>query len=235
MVPQQTQSEARAIVQSWIGQRKPFSAWDVTVELRKRGHSGEHHQLKSIPHDMFSNGEMGDFSKTLVQYQGAPRPAFLYHPPEVDPQTIVASTGGSVADATVASPVAPTTSVSDDDEDEEEEDEEGDDDDGDEEDEDDEEGTVTNPGSVVKTPGTVLYVPKSMAQAVGITPRGKAYMRIDSGKIVITPIPDANTKTVHVDCHQNIRVPTTALLKVGADDKVSLQVNGTEITVKRAG
>jgi len=74
-----------------------------------------------------------------------------------------------------------------------------------------------------------------MAQAVKIDASGTAYMTIEADKLTISntpPTPDS--KTVHVDRNQNIRVGRTAMNKIGVDGKVHIEVNGNEIVISKA-
>lgn len=228
-----TQDVKTAIVKSVndnVEQRKPFSAYDITLQVRQQ-FAGQridpHDEMKQVVHQMFADGELSDYQKTLVQYAGKPIPAFFYYPPEIDPQAVAAATGGQVDSVVARVPQAVTDAVA-----------SGSDGSG------LDDGAANAPtapiknadGSVTKASGTeVLYVPKSMAAGVGIQPKGPAYIAINNGTISITnDSSDPNATKVHVDRNQNIRVPNTALLKIGADGKVQIKVNGKEISISKA-
>lgn len=80
-------------IQGFIGKRNPFTAFDVTKDIRSKGGSHErHNELKKEVHQIFDDGQMQDYNRSLVRLPSAPGPAFLYHPPEVDPNSYVAGT-----------------------------------------------------------------------------------------------------------------------------------------------
>lgn len=68
-------------VESMIKDRKPFSAYDITVGLRSSGHKVFHANIKRIVHKLFSGGRMDDYHRTKTKYANATSPAYRYHPP----------------------------------------------------------------------------------------------------------------------------------------------------------
>ncbi len=65
-----------------------FTAWDVTVEVRNRGHRDRHNNIKNVVHDYFARGQMGaDYNRTLINVPGAPIQPWCYHRFTDDPHT----------------------------------------------------------------------------------------------------------------------------------------------------
>jgi hypothetical protein len=212
-----TEQKIEAAVTDKVQRREAFSAYDITVAVRKQAGArvDNHGEMKKVVHRLFGNGTMSDYQKATVQFQGGNGPALLYHPPGFDP-----STYGQQQQQQPASPPAPVAADDEEDEDEENEDE----------DEDDE------ADGVVKVPGTCLYVPKTMAETLGIKPCGDAFMSVSpKDKITVAPTNySGNLTKIHVDRHQNIRVPRTALLKLEGSGKVRVKVNNQEIVISNA-
>lgn len=82
------------IVNDWISQKKSFTAHDVTVEMRQRGHKIKHDEVKIEVHSLYDRGLMGkSYKKTSVELwdRQATNPSivrpFLYHEVSVDPQS----------------------------------------------------------------------------------------------------------------------------------------------------
>ena len=200
-----TESQIHDVVKALVKQRRMFSAYDISQAVRKLGFKEYHRDMKKIVHRMFDGGEMDDFGRTLVKYPSAPTRAFRYHPPELDPNDF-----GTVQTPILAAPAAAF-------------------------DADNGSSAASGPDlAVVKTPGTCLYVPRSMAKTVGIPPSGNAYMDIDpAGKISITTLLSNGSKKTHVDRNQNIRIGRTALLKAGIKGKVRIELDGNEIKLSK--
>jgi hypothetical protein len=59
-----------------------FTAFDITKELRKNGHKVRHGNIRSIVHDLFRNGEINGYTRTIIDINGE-RP-FVYHPVSSD-------------------------------------------------------------------------------------------------------------------------------------------------------
>lgn len=75
-----TQTVIQELVQDKIGQRRLFSAWDITQEIRKNGINERHSNVKRIVHAMFEAGEMSGYSRRTVSLPGVRIPPFVYHP-----------------------------------------------------------------------------------------------------------------------------------------------------------
>ncbi len=64
-----------------------FTAFDLSLEAKRRGISERHRHMKHAVHDYFASGAMGpDYTRTLIGIPGADGPAWLYHRWEDDIQ-----------------------------------------------------------------------------------------------------------------------------------------------------
>lgn len=223
-----TADQIESTAKTLVSQRKSFSAWDISLAVKRLGFNQRHKDMKQIVHRLFENGDMGDYRQTLVQYPTAPRPAYLYHPPEIDPSD--PNTLQAIIDGTVQAPALNAPAV---------------DDNGDgDADDDDDDGSVFRPnvirnadGSIQKNigtlPGSCLYLPKDMARDVGIPPNGDAFISIDPASSQISVSAQGSSKAC-VDRNGNIRIGKTALLTAGINGNVLIKLDGNEIKISKA-
>lgn len=237
-------------VSALIAQRKPFSAFDITKAVRALGQRAKHDEVKSAVHQIFRSGRMQDFLQTLVQYPGAPTPAFLYHPQEVnpnDPATLTAIVTGQ--------PVPTTPAAAPDADDDEEEDDDGDDDD---------DGTVAahppvTTGAVVATvttrnadgsiskvlgtlPESVIRVSRELVRAIGIQNYGHAYVTIEPQKITLStntspvyrPVGFIRVTNLQADKDGDIRIRKTMMAQAGFGREILLKVENGLIVITNA-
>src|SRR5262252_3992392 len=88
MVDAALQSVIESVVNDKVQDGEMFTAYDVTKEVRNRGHRERHDNIKQVVHDYYGRGLMGpDYTRTLIPIAGAPMPAFLYHRHTDDPTT----------------------------------------------------------------------------------------------------------------------------------------------------
>ena len=215
MCDQQTETEVLSVVQDCLSRGEGFSAFDVTKSVRAKGVVARHGDMKTVVHEAFETGRMGDWERTLVLFPNALVKAFLYHPSGYDVDTHMngeyskrnMTYGGAPAAAphrvqavAAKQPSQPA-------------------------------GQSAIGTGVVRDCGTqCLYVPRSMARAIGIDPSGDAYMAVAGRSVTISSRPSDGDK-VHVDRNQNIRVPNSALLRAGLNGSVRVEINGDKITV----
>lgn len=86
-----------AVIQSKITAKEQFTAYDITLELRKN-HSAFHNDVKVIVHDFFSRGLMTiDYKRTMVTLVTG-QDCYLYHPVNSDPNSysLVNKTGAAI-------------------------------------------------------------------------------------------------------------------------------------------
>jgi len=89
------------VVQAFVLARKPFTAWDITQEARKRGATEFHNQMKGVVHAEFVNIQGDNYSRQTISLPGVSPDPWLYHPAEYDPQDyvdeVIAQLGGPAA------------------------------------------------------------------------------------------------------------------------------------------
>lgn len=68
------------VVKEYVSKGWKFTAYNITVEVRKRGVSGKHSELKRIVHDMYADSEMDDYGRRTEDVGSAIKP-FLYYKP----------------------------------------------------------------------------------------------------------------------------------------------------------
>lgn len=73
------------IVEEHVQARTMFTAYDVTLESRKRGGNVRHNEARDRVHELFQRGLMGAAYKRTTIDVGAPAKPFLYHHFSADP------------------------------------------------------------------------------------------------------------------------------------------------------
>lgn len=80
-----TEQLVTAIVQDRVQSGIMFTAYDVTVEARRRGGNVRHNDVRDLVHELFENGRMGaTYNRSLIDV-GAPTKPWLYHHFNDDP------------------------------------------------------------------------------------------------------------------------------------------------------
>src|SRR5882672_3198958 len=79
-LPSSTQERINEVVQEWIRAGKMFTAFEVSLEAKKRGAEERHRNMREYEHEtIFRLGiERGDYTRTLMDV-GAPEQAWVYH------------------------------------------------------------------------------------------------------------------------------------------------------------
>jgi hypothetical protein len=75
-------NDVRTLVEEKVSNGDHFTAFDITTDLRKKSPAMNipHKEVRSVVHEMFRDGEMGDdYITTPIKFPGAPRAAILYH------------------------------------------------------------------------------------------------------------------------------------------------------------
>jgi hypothetical protein len=217
-----TRDLIKQVVAGKIKRGEPFSAWEVTCELRKEfgitRQQERHDDIKRVVHASFANSEMGAYQRTPVTFQG--NEAYVYHPTDVDPQTRQKISGGTTAVA-----------VADDD--------------------DDDDTSVPSGNAIVsgtQTPATTvtksinygadtIYIPGAQVKALGLDQGDPAYVRVDGNRIRVSDDVNTGGKEIHVDINGNLRVHTSYLGHAGISGRslsiafVSDAVTGDEIVI----
>lgn len=212
-----------AIVTDYVQKGNMFTAHDVTLETRQKGHRLNHNEVRDTVHDYYSRGGMGvAYTRSVISVPAGGQP-FLYHRTADDPATYGNIRGQGMvpnaSTATIAVPPPSSIPVNTDDDDD---------------DEDDDEPVAVPAGLAVKRHKSrsanknktvdravdsreSLSIPKAMVHTSGFKPGDKVYAsgKDDNGTWVmeITSFPtSANVcKKYTVDKNGQIRITQSAL------------------------
>lgn len=210
-----------AVVDEKVGNGDMFTAHDVTLEVRNRGHRAGHNEVRDAVHDYYSRGGLGvAYTRTNISVPGGQ--PFLYHRGADDPSTYgnIRGGGGALASPSPATIPVPPVGKS------------GDDDDDDDDDEDDDDGQpVSIPPSLLGSLGTNSSVVGG-GQVGGIavgTPsnNGHAHNTRTSNK-------PGNTKARTVDGRGTLSIPAPIIRKLFKVGQKVYAVAGTQGVVLSA-
>lgn len=240
-----------------------FTAHDVTLEVRGRGHRAGHTEVRSAVHDYYNRGGMGvAYTRSTITVPGGT--PFLYHRLVDDPATFANVRGLNMNVPTSATiTVPPPSAVVDDDEDEDEDEDEDDVDDGNsflpsnllgnlsvagvavQPAPTVKKGATNKPGQVnsrqVDDRGT-LSIPTNLIRGAGLRTHQKVYAFSDgSGAVVIDSskpavVAQGGVHEYTVDSHDQVRITQTCLRDAGIPGKtynLELTAN-SQILVKAA-
>jgi hypothetical protein len=74
------------VVEEKVRAGEMFTAFDVSLEVKKRGGTDRHRHMKRYVHAYHGRGLMGtDYARTLIPIPGARAQAYLYYPKSADP------------------------------------------------------------------------------------------------------------------------------------------------------
>jgi len=217
-----TTSEVENMVAVLINQRKPFSAFDITKAVRSAGFKERHKDVKQVVHQLYGDEEMSDYTRTLVDFPGGNGPAFLYHPPEIDPDSVVSGQPVQISSPTPSNRVTKGQKQLD--------------------------GSFVKP---IGTRG-IVYVPQAFVYELGIgsqrhSPLARGiFYKVDAGNIVLrtdphnpssfytpttglmqlTGTPTPKWHKAQIDSHDNIRIGKTALKEAGITGSAKIEVRG---------
>jgi len=114
MCSPQNQTLINNVLDDYVSQGRAFTAFEVSIEAKKRGATERHRDMRAYIHSCQSLNdelEFGSYSKTLVPVGGGNN-AFLYHPNSFDPANYVPlDTNQSPAPTQPNSVSAPATSA----------------------------------------------------------------------------------------------------------------------------
>lgn len=250
-----------SVVDSKVQNGEMFTAHDVTIEVRTRGHRAGHIEVRDSVHDYYQRGGMGvGYARTTITVPGGT--PFLYHRTVDDPANYTNIRGSAAGSST---PVVPTsnqqtisipsftTSSTDD----------GDDDDNDDDDDDDDIASnslissvagvavaVATPPTqkVVNKPGAMssrcvdgratLSVPSPVIRQVGFHVGQKVYAVASQNGVDLTataPTPGSVCGKYTVDRYAQVRITQSLLKRAGIPgNSYDLQQVGNKIVVKLA-
>ena len=101
-----TQQLIDQIVQEKVQAGEMFTAYDVTLEARRRGGNVRHNDVRDLVHELFEQGRLGaGYNRSLIDV-GAPSRPFLYHRFSDDPRNYRSPSTGAPA-AVQQPPAAP--------------------------------------------------------------------------------------------------------------------------------
>jgi hypothetical protein len=216
-----TTTEVETTVAALISKRKSFSAFDITKTVRAAGFKERHKDVKQVVHQLYGDEEMSDYTRTLVNFPGGNGPAFLYHPPEVDPNLAVSDQTIQTGSPTPSSTMSNQNTK----------------------------GQKQPDGSFLKAIGTrgIVYVPQAFVYEIGGSRGGRdIFYKVDAGNIVLrtdlhnpasfynpttglmrlTGTPTPKWHKAQIDNHDNIRIGKTALQEAGIAGSVKIEVRG---------
>ena len=216
-------NEIEDVVSEFVNADVMFTAFDVTMALRKRSKSRiQHYEVKGEVHKMFANGGMFSYNRTLANLPNVNPQPWVYHPVSAD----VSLYNGKPLDAKVAvlpapalaAPVSSMTAVDDDDD-----------------------GTdIGGDGSVVYKFDTTdrLCVPNKLVRQLGLKDSDPVTVSLlTTNEVVLTPgLPAGATHIAdyHVDRYDNVRIGRATFTKAGIS-AVAFEIDGdnSKITVKK--
>jgi hypothetical protein len=68
------------IVNDKVDQGQMFTAFDITKEIRANGTQARHKDIKEIVHELYINGDMGGYIRSLINIANVTIQPFIYHP-----------------------------------------------------------------------------------------------------------------------------------------------------------
>jgi len=208
-------------VNEFVGSGRMFTAWDVTVEVRKRSKDRvQHFEVKKEVHKMWDSGDIHGYNRVLANLQNVNPQPFLYYPPSADPTTY---DGKPVAPPSTAALPAPTPTSS---------------------------MTAIDDGMDIAADGSVVYkfdttdrlcVPNKLIRELNLkagdevevvvctsTPNGEVcVVPKNAGYPGQPPHVSSVVANLTVDRYDNVRIGRTTLTKVG--------VNGVAFEIERYG
>jgi len=221
-------SEIENAVNDFVNNGTMFTAWDVTLAVRKTVKAKvQHYEVKREVHNMFDNGNMVGYNRELANLPNVDPQPWIYHPPTANPKNY---TGKPVAPAAAALPAptvaaaAPAGSM-----------------------------TALDDGADIGGDGSVVYkwdttdrlcIPNKLIREMGLksgeevevvctVPPGNEVSVFKKGT------PDytsglSHVATYMVDTYDNVRITRGALNKIGLSAVAfEIERNGDEIKVKK--
>jgi hypothetical protein len=217
------QAVTENVIDSKTQNNEMFTAHDITLELRNRGHRASHHEVKEYVHDYYSRGEMGiayTRSTITVPLGGTP---YLYHRQVDDPSQYQNIRGQGQTPTpsthTVAIPdlLSSITSIVD--------------------------NTLIASSDLSATgrkadARNTLSVPVNLVKAAGFDIGDCVYVSVVGNVLEITKNPSGNDgRKYTVDKGQQIRITQAALEEIGmgnAGDTYDLSQQADKIFVKKS-
>lgn len=182
-----------------------FTAFDVTRAIRSDGTRARHGDVKVAVHGLFSDGEMGNYQRSLASLQGVSPQPFLYHPVGADVSSYDPGASAPQGKTSPTPATTPTSTPSD------------------PADDDDDDGIVRKTGQEGS-----LYIPTTMVRDIQLKQGEKSFIYQDNNTLVVSAKDDDSLGTLLatpvVDVKGNVRInkgklpdKTTYRIKVDED------------------
>lgn len=231
-----------SIVDEKVIANEPFTAYDITVEVRSRGHRIGHKEVKDAVHDYYARGGFGvAYSRTIISIFG--ENPYLYHRIKDDPSSYlgakgIQTTNNQAVDTSSQAVVIPSnllnnlsSNVS-------------------------QNSGVANSAingharnsatRTVNSPGTTknrivdgrgtLSIPTTIIRQIGFKPHQKVYAVASTNSVdIIATKPSDSTVygTYTVDNHQQVRLTQTLLQRAGiAGNQYDIEQGSDKVIVK---
>jgi len=211
MCDQATQTAVTDAANDFISQGKMFTAYDVTRKVRAMNIQVFHKDVREVVRDMFSTGQMQNYSKRLMPIPSSPNPAFVYHPVTDDPANYdplcnlpgnqVSSKSTATATPTPATPAS--TPDTDDDDDS------------------DDVSTI----QLERQGDGFIRIPARYMRAIGIKPGDEVYVDPSGSSLTIEKVKSGSDedKILHTDARNNLRISETRLNEGGCKKRVKVE------------
>lgn len=218
-------AEIENVVNDFVNNGNMFTAWDVTLAVRKTVKARvQHYEVKREVHQMFDNGDMIGYNRELANLPNVNPQPWIYYPPSADPKTY---TGKPVAPTAAAALPAPTPVAS---------------------------MTALDDGADIGGDGSIVYkwdttdrlcIPNKLIREMGLksgdevevvctTPPGNEVSVFQKGSPAIFNNGLSQVATYMVDTYDNVRITRGALNKIGLSAVAfEIERNGDEIKVKK--
>lgn len=232
------------VIQGKVDQKQSFTAFDISLEVKRRGGKERHRDMKSYIHQsMETHVDFGDYNKSSIPIAGGTPPyAILYYHSSVDPstyhqlnrgnqqtqnsvQTVCSTNASSISsdDSSTQNNISTIsiTSSSDDLSDEDDEDVVG----------------VIDDGSFLLDSRERLLIPTKFIRDIGLNAGETAFLVKGSDCLQIEANSGMAFATLTIEKHGEIRISASNLANAGIFDKsgYNIFVENGKVVVKRKG
>lgn len=177
-----------------------FTAFNITRAVRSDGTRARHEDVKSVVHQIFNSGKMGNYTRSQINVAGANIQPFLYHPVGAD---ITEYDPGADRPQKPAHAPAPTSTPSD------------------PADDDSDDGILRRTGRE-----GYLYIPGVMVRDIGLNKSEKAHVYRSGSQVLISKSDDVSKGTLlgiySVDVKGNVRLHANQLPSGGPNYRVKV-------------
>lgn len=215
-------NEIEDTVKEFVNSDTMFTAWDVTVALRKRSKNNiQHYEVKKEVHQMFDQGNMTGYNRHLANLPNVNSQPWIYYSPSVDPTIYTGKPIVPTAAVVLPSPTSSMSSVD-----------------------------STDDGSDVAADGSLVYkfdttdrlcVPNKLIRELNLKVGDEVdvvYTVPTTSEVCVVPkggLPGLSSiATYVVDKYDNVRISRAALTKIGINGiAFEIERHGTAIKIKK--